>query len=188
MIHESVSRWLHAPPLTGKFALACVLIAVAVPTGLRWLVDHAVAGCEFTPYVPFVLLSAVLMGWSRAAAVALGSTAVLGGLFAGRPMETFTSPCFVSSAFIFLASSAAVIGAVLVIRMVVRSMQSRGADERDGGIVFSLERGKVWASWYGQGPPLLLGSKKKVSTMMEDFLKQVETGERLEGLPKTPRR
>ena len=58
-------------------------------------------------------------------------------------------------------------------------MLNRGADESPGGIVFSLDDGKVWASWYGQGPPVLLGSQKKVSGMMEDFLAQEEVGKRL---------
>ena len=48
-----------------------------------------------------------------------------------------------------------------------------------GGIVFSLEKGEVWASWYGHGAPVHLGSQRKVSEMMEDFLAQVEVGKRL---------
>ena len=58
-------------------------------------------------------------------------------------------------------------------------MQKRGTDESLGGIVFSLERGEVWASWYGNAPPVLLGSQRKVSEMMQDFLKQEELGKRL---------
>ena len=71
------------------------------------------------------------------------------------------------------------IGIALLIRHAFSSMKSRGADELMGGVVFSLERGEVWASWYGQGPPVLLGSQRKVSEMMQDFLAQEELAKRL---------
>jgi len=58
-------------------------------------------------------------------------------------------------------------------------MEKRGVDESLGGIVFSLEKGQVWASWYGQGPPVLLGSQRKVGEMMKDFLAQEELARRL---------
>ena len=70
------------------------------------------------------------------------------------------------------------IGIALLIRHAFSSMKSRGADE-SMGVVFSLERGEVWASWYGQGPPVLLGSQRKVSEMMQDFLAQEELAKRL---------
>jgi hypothetical protein len=59
------------------------------------------------------------------------------------------------------------------------ALQKRGADETLGGIVFSLEKGQVWASWYGRGAPVLLGSQRKVSEMMQDFLAQEELARRL---------
>ena len=70
-------------------------------------------------------------------------------------------------------------GAVILIRSVIAAIQERGADESLGGIVFSLEKGQVWASWYGQGPPVLLGSQRKVSEMMRDFIAQEELARRL---------
>ena len=71
------------------------------------------------------------------------------------------------------------IGVPVGLRYLVAVMEKRGVDETLGGIVFSLEKGQVWASWYGQGPPVLLGSQRKVGEMMKDFLAQEELARRL---------
>lgn len=179
MILAGLIRWLQAPPATGRLALLCGIFAVAIPTLIRAAIDGVVTGCEFTPYLPFVLLSAILLRWWQASAVALASVAILGGLFMGPPSVFLASECFLSSSGIFLASSAMMIGAVMLIRGVFAAIQRR--DESAGGIVFSLEKEEVWASWYGSGPPVRLGSQKRVEEMMEDFLAQGELGKRLTG-------
>ena len=152
------------------------MLLVALPTGLRAIVDGVVTGCEFTPYLPFVLIAAILLPGLPAILVALAAVPILGGLFAPPQADP---ACFLSAAGIYLSASAVMIGAVLLIRAAFAAMQSRGADESPGGIVFSLDKGQVWASWYGQGPPVLLGSQKKVSAMMRDFLAQGEVAKRL---------
>jgi hypothetical protein len=43
-------------------------------------------------------------------------------------------------------------------------------DDASGGVVFSLDKGEVWASWNGQGIPVRLGSQRRVARMMLDFL------------------
>ena len=55
------------------------------------------------------------------------------------------------------------------------------AERAPAGIIFSLEKGEVWASWHGSGPPMRLGSQERVEAMMEDFLAQGELGKRLTG-------
>jgi hypothetical protein len=171
--------WLLKPHLAGRLALLCGIILLALPTVIRAALDGIVTGCEFTPYLPFVLLSAILMRPWQASAVALASVGLLGDLFMGPPSKFLASECFLSSAGIFLASSAMMIGVVMLGRRLVTAMQGRGADEASDKIVFSLEKEEVWASWYGKGPPVRLGSENKVSEMMEDFLAQVELGRRL---------
>jgi hypothetical protein len=69
------------------------------------------------------------------------------------------------------------IGAVA--RLVLDALQKPHRDS--GGLVFSLEKGEVWASWYGQDVPVRLGSQRKVAEMMEDFLAQEQLGKRLNG-------
>jgi hypothetical protein len=168
MFRAALTRCLQAPPVTGWLAFAFALVALWIPTIIRLSVSGVVTGCEFTPYLPFVLFCAILLRWWQASGVALAAVAILGGLFAGSPHHN--PACFTPAAAIFLASSAVIIGVAVLIRSVVAGLQRRGADESSGGIIFSLEKGQVWASWYGQGAPMLLGSQRKVSAMMEDFL------------------
>ena len=180
MTLKALAHWLQAPPMTGRLALLCGLCIVSIPTAIRAAINGVVTGCEFTPYLPFVLLGAILLPWWQAAIVALVSVAILGGLFSG-PGHQVIAECFLTGAGIFLASSALIIGVIVLIRRIFAAMQLRGADESCGGVVFSLEKNEVWASWYDSGPPIHLGSQQKVEEMMEDFLAQVEVGKRLKG-------
>ena len=178
MIRAGLTRWIQAPRLTGRQALLCGILAVALPTAVRAAVNGAVTGCEFTPYLPFVLVSGILLRWWHAAAVAVASVLVLGGLFGGS-LTQFEAACFQSATAIFLASSAMIIGTVMIVRRTIAAVLGRGACDASGGIIFSLEEGQVWASWHGNGPPVPLGSQERVSEMMQDFLAQVEVGKRL---------
>jgi len=178
MIPTRLTRWLKAPFVTGRLALLCGIAAVALPTIIRVAVNGAVTGCEFTPYLPFVLLSAILLGWWQAGAVTLASAAVFSGLFVIPPNDFFERTCAMSSVAIFLAASAMIIGIVFLVRRAIAVILSH-PDEGSGGVIFSLEEGQVWASWYGQGPPVCLGSQKRVGKMMEDFLAQEALAKRL---------
>ena len=169
-------RWLHAPAITGWPALVIAIIAVAFPTLVRALLDEYVSGCEFTPYLPFVLLSAILLGNRHASAVALGSVSIFGSLFAGPLENVLGNPCFFWAAATFLAASAMVISLLAALRT---GPDKRPAHEQPRGIIFSLEQGQVWASWLGGAPPVNLGSAERVGEMMEDFLAQVAVGKRL---------
>jgi hypothetical protein len=181
MIGRRFTQWLWAPVVTGRLAILLGAVAVAIPTVVRAAVHGTVTGCEFTPYLPFVLLAAILLGWRHATVVALASVAILGGLFAGPPNEFLKEPCTVSAAGIFLGSSAMIIASVAAVRRMIVELQIRRSGAPNGGIIFSLDKDKVWASWNGSGPPLLLGSQDRVETMMEDFLAQSELGRRLTG-------
>jgi hypothetical protein len=178
MSRAGFHRWLRTPLVTGRSAFLCGIAAVGVPTIVRAAIDGVVTGCEFTPYLPFVLICALALRWWQAGAVALASVAILGGLF-GPADKFLLSSCFMSGATIFLASSAMIIGVVVLVRRLVAAILNRGTG--DGEIVFSLQGGQVWASWYGQGPPVRLGTEGNVSAMMRDFLAQVELGKRLNG-------
>ena len=178
MFQTGIHRWLRTPLITGRLAFLCGVVAVAVPTIVRAAVDGVVTGCEFTPYLPFVLITALALGWWQAGAVALVSAAI-GGVLFGPAHQHFASSCFMSGAAMFLASSAIMIGVVVLLRRTIAAIQNRGAS--DGGVVFSLKGDQVWASWYDQGPPVRLGTEGDVSAMMADFLAQVELGKRLTG-------
>jgi hypothetical protein len=168
--------WLQRLPLTGRSALFTAIALVALPTAVRAAVHGVITGCEFTPYLAFVFLGALLLRWWIAAGVALASVAILGGFFVTPVHQT---ACFISSAAMFLGSSVAIVGIVIALRGIIAAMQRRGTGNSTNGIVFSLRDGEVWASWYGEPVPLRLGSRRKVSEMMKDFLEQEALGERL---------
>ena len=169
MIRSHLTRWLAAPLVTGWGALVCVTAAVALPTAFRAAIDGVVTGCEFTPYLPFVLLGAVVIGWWQAGAIALISVGILGGLFAGSTRMP-DMPCFVSAAATFAAASAVIVAFVMIVRRVLAGASAHGSDDQSGGVVLTLEQGDVWASWYGQGRPVRLGSQRKVSEMLGKLL------------------
>jgi hypothetical protein len=52
-------------------------------------------------------------------------------------------------------------------------------DQRASDIIFSLEGGEVWVSWYGHSSRIALGTEAHVTEMMRDFLAQCEVGARL---------
>src|SRR4051794_31572667 len=170
------ARWLQEPPVKGWLALVCGMAAVWLPTVVRAAVNGVVTGCEFTPYLPFVLICAILLRWWQAAIVALVSVAILGGMFQGSMPHVM--PCFIPAASIFLGASAVMIGIIVLIRRAARAIESRAVEEpSSAGLRFSLDRGEVWASWYGNGRPVRLGSQRNVAEVMEDFLAQ-ESGKR----------
>ena len=174
MVRASLVRLLSAPRLRSWMAILCGVGAVAVPTAIRLATEGTVTGCEFTPYLPFVLASAILLRWWQAAAVAAASVAVMGGLFASPPSPAFDYACFASAALIFIASSAAMVAVAQLVRRTISGLQKRGRDSTGDGVIFSLERGEVWASWHGQDLPVRLGSQRRVSEMMKDFLAHSE--------------
>jgi hypothetical protein len=169
MVRAGITRLLQGPPLSGSAALLVTAGALAVPTGVRAALTGVVTGCEFTPYLPFVLLTAILVGWRHATVVAIASVAILGGVIVRQPDAPFDKSCFLSGAGIFLAASAMILAIIVAAR-------HAGRNESTGGIRFSLDQGDVWASWYGQSPPVRLGSQRTVAEMMEDFLSQSEQG------------
>ncbi len=156
-------------------------IAVVVPTIIRWLVDDTVNGIIFSPYLPFVLLAAVLLEWRYAAVVALSSAAAADFLF----MEPrFQLPAGATDAFgiaVFLGTSAMIILLAQAARGIVQRLSVPAAFEPfPTGVIFSLERGQAWASWTGSKSRLRLGPEAEVAEMMQDFLAQLELGKRFE--------
>ena len=177
MFRDVFNRWRRTPLLTGWMATTCAIFAVAVPTLVRAAVNGVVTGCEFTPYLPFIFLSAMTLRWWQASSVALACVVIMGGYLEGSPNQVLELSCFLPSAGIVLAASAGMIAAAVFIRHVIAA--PRKGDGGSGGVIFSLEQGEVWASWYGQDHPVRLGNRSRVANMMEDFLKQEQLAERL---------
>ena len=174
---RSFTRWLLASPMTGKWALVCSLVAVVVPTLLRASVDSFVSGIGFSPYVPFVLLSAVFLGSRHAAGVAIASAIVADLLFVDPRFIFIAGPTDVFGMSVFLVSSALMICLVQSFRTIIETGIKAGGTAE--GIIFSLKCGEAWASWPGASYFVRLGRRDEVSAGMKDFLAQVEVGKSL---------
>lgn len=161
-------------PIGGIPAVLCGLAAIAVPTLVRASVDGVVSGTAFSPYIPFVLVSALLLKWPYAVGVALVSSIVADMMFVDPRYVFIAGPTDVFGMSVFLAASANAICLVRACKTYIRGCQPIGE-----GIIFSLDQGQAWASWYRTGTRVRLGSKDEVAEMMKDFLAQLELGKRL---------
>jgi len=61
-------------------------LAVVIPTVARWMIDRGEAGVPFVTYFPFILLTALLLGWRYAAPVALVSGFVANRFLRDEPV------------------------------------------------------------------------------------------------------
>ena len=181
-IIDTLSKLLLTPPETGKRGLLISIVLIGVPTALRLSVDDYVTGVGFTPYTPFVLLAALLVGWRPAAAIAVASAVFGDILFVGAPRHLLEGPSDVFGVTAFLIASALIIGLVEAARSIVENaLRPARPDGTPTQVVFSLQGGYAWASWYGSHSWVRLGPKDEVAEMMEDFLAQLELGRRLDG-------
>lgn len=171
-------KWLVATPIAGKPAVTLAVVAVALPTLYRVSLSGMVMGIGYCPYLPFVLFSALLLGWRHAAAVALVSVVVADVLFVGPRFQLFEGPTAMLGDLGFLFASALIIALVQAIRTAFDDLVGPTATD---GVFFSLENGQAWASWPTAGFHLRLGPQDDVAEMMKDFVAQVELGKRLNG-------
>lgn len=169
-------KWLVTTPIAGKPALCFAVAAVGLPTLYRMSLDGIVIGIGYCPYLPFVLFSAVLLGWRQAAVIALISVAVVDVLFVGQRFQLFEGPTDMLGDLGFLVASALIIALVQAIRTAFEDLVGPTVA---GGVIFSLKDGQAWASWPTAGYHLRLGPQDDVAEMMKDFVAQVELGKRL---------
>ena len=179
-------RWLVATPIAGKPAFTLAVAAVALPTLYRLSLSGMVMGIGYCPYLPFVLFSALLLGWRHATAVAFVSVVAVDTFFMGPRFQLFEGPTDMLGDLGFLVISAVIIALVQAIRTAFEDLIGPTAAD---GVFFSLENGQAWASWPTAGFHLRLGPQDDVAEMMKDFVAQVELGKRLNGemQPDAPR-
>ena len=109
-------------------AAAWAMLAVAVPTGLRWFIDQGSAGVPFITYFPAVVLAALLLGWRWAAMVALASGILANRLFSDGPLLDI-STLDVLLIGLFALSGAALIWIGEMARRLVRQLEAAKARE-----------------------------------------------------------
>ncbi|MFC3078036.1 DUF4118 domain-containing protein [Phenylobacterium terrae] len=173
-------KWLSAPPLTGMPMLLCALAAITAPTLVYASVDEVVQGTAFITYLPFVTLTALLLDWRAAGAVALASAALGDFLFVGPRFELFETPSDLFGLLVFGVTAVLIIATAWAIRKVgADPLWLNGPHRAPNGVVFSLKDGQACVSWYGGKSFVPLGAGDDVARMMQDFLAQQEVGERL---------
>ena len=134
-----------------------------------------------TVFCPFVLATSILCGWRYASVVAVCSAIACNTVLMGAPYRFHFQRAEIEGLGTFLAYSAFMIGIVRLFRATAaRSLRQADAKENAKGVVFSLDGGEAWASWYGVDAPVRLGPRDQVVRMMEDFIAQVELGKRLD--------
>jgi hypothetical protein len=185
---DKFTRLLLAPPATGWKALSYAVVLVAVPTAVRLALSPFIDRLPFFPYIPFVILAAILLDWKYAAAEAFASWLVADFLFMEPLYRLGFGPYQLTGFAIFLLSAALVIGLSEAARRVVEnSLRPIRHDGIPSTVVFSLEGGQAWVSWYGSHSWVRLGPEKEVADMMRDFLAQLELGQRLNRPPVSPK-
>jgi hypothetical protein len=175
------TSWLFQFPFHGSAAVSITIAAVVIPTVISFSLPTDIMAQACTLLCPFVLLTAILCGWRYALAAALSNALVCNVALMGQPYGLHLDVNAIAIVSTFLAYSAFIIIIVrLFRRTAARSLRQAGAKERSGGIIFSLDGGQAWASWYGIDAPVRLGPPEEVVPMMEDFLAQMKAGERLQ--------
>lgn len=181
MLIDKLSRLLLAPPATGARAFGYGIALIAVPTVIRLLLGLAIDRLPFFPYLPFVIVAAIVLEWKSAAATALGSWIVADLLFMGPRYQLGFGSYEVIGFIIFMTSAALLIVLAEAVRVIVEnSLRPTRPDGFSTPVVFSLEGGQAWASWYGSHSWVRLGPEDDVAEMMRDFLAQRELAKRLE--------
>lgn len=173
--------WLAAANVTRIRASCYSLLAVMTPSLIGASVQGVVTEVSLMLCIPFVLFSAIILGWRYAVLVALASALVFNFWFIQPLHQIHVGPTGVFSLTSFLIVSAMLIAFVEAVRQLVQvsTQSARLQSVKPGGIIFSLEAGMAWASWYEAGEPVCLGPADEVAFMMEDFLAQLQLGRRL---------
>lgn len=180
---DKLSKLLLAPPAKGTRALLYGLALIAIPTAIRLLLGLVIDQLPFFPYIPFVIIAAIVLDWRYASAVALGSWIVADLLFIEPRYQLNFGAYEVVGFTIFFASAALLIALAEAVRRIVEnSLRPARPEGIAAPVVFSLEGGQAWASWYGSHSWVRLGPEEDVAEMMQDFLAQRELGKRFDGL------
>ena len=181
---DGFSKLLLAPPASGRRAVLYSFLLLAIPTGLRLILDAILgSSLSFLIYMPFVIVGAILLRWTYAAAVVLGAWTTANILFVHPRYEFGFDRVEEISFIILLVSAILLIALVEAVRTIVEnSLRPARPDTRfSTPVVFSIERGQAWASWYGSHSWVRLGPADEVADCMEDFLAQRALAKRLAG-------
>ena len=121
---DHFAKALAAPPPRALTAFGWVAIAVVAPTALRASIDGLVSGTTFVAYYPFVLLSAMLLGWRSAVLVTLASAAVANFLFMEPRYTFFAEFSDTGGALSFILSSLMIVALAHALRRAIEQVEA----------------------------------------------------------------
>lgn len=111
------------PPAGGKgFAFACAM--VLIPTVIRASLDALVTDTTFVAYYPFILISALLLSWTTAAAVTVASALAANFLFMEPRYVFFAQVTDTIGTFLFVLSSMLIVAVGQTLRRAVRDLEA----------------------------------------------------------------
>lgn len=106
-------------------------IAVAAPTGIRWLIDQGANGMPFVTYYPAVLFASVVLGGRYGSIVAIASSIVANRVLSPEPLVLTTSLQQTLLILLFATSCAILVWAGAMLGRLVREQdQAREGEER----------------------------------------------------------
>jgi len=114
------------PPLQ---AFGWSVLAVALPTALRWAIDRGSEGVPFVTYYPALTLAALFLGWRWAAGVALASALVANRVLRAEPLLPWGGGSEAALAGLFVLACAALVAIGAVARRTVRELEAAKARE-----------------------------------------------------------
>jgi hypothetical protein len=158
--------------------LIASVAAVALPTVFRAVTERG--GSDLCPYIPFMIIAAIMLDWHAAAAVALGSSFLAAYVFDGARLPVMAMPCASAGIIYFAIGSVLTIAFAQAFRKAIADplwLHVPNASRR--GLVFSQREGQACVSWYGGRSFVPLGPADEVEEMMRDFLAQQDVGRRL---------
>ncbi|RYG28997.1 MAG: DUF4118 domain-containing protein, partial [Burkholderiales bacterium] len=129
ILFETVRNRLLSRPPRGVAEILYVASAIAVPTMIRGAMDPWMTALPFVVHFPFVLVSALFLGWRAASLVAVGC-AMLGNFFFMAPRYVFLANAkdAIGVAF-FLLSCMMIIALAETLRRAVAEVETRRSHE-----------------------------------------------------------
>jgi len=127
---EYIRRGIRSKPTFWEKAIRTVF-AIAIPTGVRWLLVGQEPGAPFVLYFPAILMIAVLLGWRSAAVTALGSCIVAVFMFWPPEYILQLGRQQITILFMFALSAGTMIAIGQLLRNAVLEIETRARQSED---------------------------------------------------------
>ncbi|MCW1428901.1 sensor histidine kinase [Novosphingobium sp. JCM 18896] len=125
-----ITRSIRTAPSFGEGLVRSVL-AVAIPTFIRWLIDGGTSGVPFVLYFPAIQMIATYLGWRWGAVTAFGSAIAAWGVFLPPQFGFSFDWAQVVALTLFGISAATMVWVGNILRNAVIEMEERARQSDD---------------------------------------------------------